>query len=324
MATILVTGATGFLGRAAAAALLARGHAVHGSSRQPLDASAAGRPPGLGSPAGVTLHRADLLRADDRRALVETVRPDALLHLAWVTEHGHYWAAPENEDWVAASADLAALFRGAGGRRLVVGGTCAEYDWNDPALITRACNERRTPIHPRTPYGRARVALAQRLDEEASGLSRAWARIFFPFGPGEDQRRLVPSVAGSLLDGREAAVGPGTDVRDFIGVSETGAALAALLESPVEGPVNIGSGKGRSIASMVHRLAELVGRPELLRIGALRPRPDDPPHLVADVRRLTDEVGFTPRGDLDADIIATLEWWSLHRDVLADMREGQQ
>lgn len=114
---VLVTGATGFVGRHAVPALLARGFEVHG----------------VGRGVGPNQHAADLLAAEDRRALIARVRPSHLLHLAWDAEPGRYWTSEANLDWVAASLDLARLFAAAGGRRFVGIGTCAEYAWGRPA-----------------------------------------------------------------------------------------------------------------------------------------------------------------------------------------------
>ena len=306
MAKVLITGALGFVGRQVVAPLLEAGHDVHGVTSKPVNAVSGF----LGDEySAVTLHQSDLLNFDDCRAIMETVAPDVLLHLAWVTKHGYYWTATENEAWVGASIELISAFRKAGGRRFVIAGTCAEYDWSDPSLVTGRCREDMTSNSAETPYGRARVKLFNQIPLVAQNLSWAWGRIFFPYGPGEAPQRLVPSVSQALLAGKDAEIGPGDVIRDFMDVRDVGAALAALLFSPVEGAVNIATGKGHTIEDVARRLSVLAGRPDLLKVGALPRRVDDPPHLVADVRRLTDEVGFTPDYDLNAGLSNTLDWW---------------
>src|SRR5882672_1848487 len=131
--TALLTGASGFVGRPALTALMARGFRVHAVSRLiPSEI-----------PAGVAWHKTDLLDLAQRRSLMEKVRPSHLLHLAWYVEHGRFWTAPENDEWVAASLDLMRLFTEEGGRRIVFTGSCAEYDWSGdtsaPWRETRAC-----------------------------------------------------------------------------------------------------------------------------------------------------------------------------------------
>jgi nucleoside-diphosphate-sugar epimerase len=98
-------------------------------------------------------------------------------------------------------------------------------------------------------------------------------------------------------------------VRDFLHVADVGDAFAALLDSDVEGAVNIGSGEGVAVAEVVQRIAELAGRPDLVELGALEAPPDEPPLLVADVGRLHEEVGWRRFRSLDEGLRETVEWW---------------
>ena len=99
--------------------------------------------------------------------------------------------------------------------------------------------------HPCTPYAECKIALQQTLADvgRTQGLSTAWGRIFFQFGPHEHPERLVASVIISLLSGREAPCTHGRQIRSFLHVADVGAAFAALLDSELEGAVNIGSGE---------------------------------------------------------------------------------
>lgn len=299
---VLLTGGSGFIGSRAIAPLLAAGYEVHALARTP------------GACADVTWHELDLL---DQRATADVVADVAakqLLHLAWYTEHGRFWAAPENLDWVAASARLLRAFAEAGGRRAVIAGTCAEYDWADAG---ERCSEladgahAATPLRPATLYGTCKHAthlIAEAFAREA-GLSLAWGRVFLLYGPGEDARRLVPHVARALLAGEQAPTSDGAQLRDFMHVDDVAAGFVALLVSAVDGPVNIASGEAVSIADVLALIAAAAGRPELLSLGAVDRRAGEPERLVADVRRLHDEVGFAPSIALDrgiADTVAAL------------------
>jgi nucleoside-diphosphate-sugar epimerase len=300
---LLLTGATGFVGRALAAPLAARGFEVHALSHSlPRDAGE-GWGGGGGAPATTRWHQADLFSEADAAALLRDVRPTRLVHAAWYVVHGKFWTAPENAAWVEASEALARRFLEAGGRRFVGLGTCVEYadrdgDDDAPWPETRA-------LAPTTPYGQAKVDLAARLSR-IEGLSVAWARIFHLFGAGENPQRLVPSVALALLRGEEARTGSGRPVRDFASTRFVGEAIAALAASQVTGPVNIGSGEGRAIAEVVRFIAEAAGRPDLLRLGALPDRPGEVPRMVADVTRLRREVGFDSPARVEEDLRALL------------------
>lgn len=299
----LVTGAGGFIGRTSLAPLRAAGFEVHAvlSPRAPRA--------GMPAPGGMATHRIDLL--DDRGAidaLIETVRPTHLLHFAWIATPGEYLHSPENLRWLEASRYLLERFHAAGGRRAVMAGSCAEYDWSRVTV----CHERSSPlaVAPRSLYADCKLALAHRLAERSGdGFTSAWGRIFFQFGPHEHPARLVAGVVRALLSGEEARVTHGRQVRSFLPVSQVGAAFAALLASPVEGPVNIGAAEPLSIAELLDRIAALIGRRDLLKLGALAPRADEPPRLLPDLTRLREEVGFEPGVPLDQGLRETIDWW---------------
>jgi nucleoside-diphosphate-sugar epimerase len=293
---VLVTGATGFVGRWALDELLARDFEVHACAAREL--------PGGAGP--VRWHRADLLAAGVASSLVTAVRPSHLLHLAWYAAHGRFWQAPENLGFVRASLELLQAFRESGGTRATVAGTCAEYDW-----AQGTCVEGATPLAPRTLYGTAKDALRRLLEAYAreSGLSWSWGRLFHLYGPQEDPRRLVASVITAMLAGQEAPCSHGRQLRDFMFVADVAAALVALLDSAVEGPVNIATGVPTSIRELVGAIGELLGTSHLARFDALATPEGDPPTLVADTRRLRDEVGFVPRTDLRSGLEQTIRWW---------------
>jgi nucleoside-diphosphate-sugar epimerase len=291
---VLVTGATGFIGRHIPALLQARGFEVHAAARNPSVLAA-----------GITGHGVDLLRQDEARRLIADLRPAIIIHAAWYVAHGRFWTAPENADWLEASTAFAAYAAEAGTRRFVGLGTCAEYA-NEAGDDAYPWPESRR-IAPATPYGEAKAALARRLAEMAEGRARfsfAWARLFHLFGPGENPARLVPSIMIALREGREARCSSGRPVRDFISTPSCAAALAALAISDVQGPVNIASGAPITIAAMARLVAQISGRPYLLRLGALEDRPNEAPYMVAHTGRLRREVGFVASVSLPAELRA--------------------
>lgn len=300
MSRVLLTGASGFVGRWALAALLDAGHEVHAVARRPpardpeITAAARGAQP--------TWHEADLL---DGAEVIGLVEPEVLVHLAWYAEHGKFWRSHENLRWVGASLELLRRFARAGGRRAVLAGSCAEYEWS------RERYPEDVPLRPATLYGAAKhglhtiaAALAEQEDFEL-----AWGRLFFLYGPYEPPGRFVPSLINALLRGEPATMTAGTQVRDFLYSPDAGAACAALADSEVCGPVNIASGEPIVLRELAERIARSIGRPELLRIGA-RPTPEgEPPALVADVALLRDRVGWRPVAGLDQGLLETIGWW---------------
>lgn len=185
-------------------------------------------------------------------------------------------------------------------------GSCTEYDWK-----YGYCSEKVTPLMPSTLYGSCKHALQIMLDAFAkqTGISAAWGRIFFLYGPHEHPARLVASVIGSLLKNEPAHCSHGRQIRDFLHVRDVADAFVALLEADVTGPVNIGSGQPVAVRDVVHNIADQFKRPGLVRLGTLSTAPNEPPLVVADVHRLSEEVGWKPRYDLDAGLEQTICWW---------------
>jgi nucleoside-diphosphate-sugar epimerase len=217
-----------------------------------------------------------------------------LLHLAWSVGPGDYWHSPENVRWVEASRTLLREFGRHGGRRVVMAGSCAEYAWGDGD-----CSE-------------AKHALQGMLAAYAreAGLSSAWARVFFPYGPHELPRRLVPSVIRALLAREGIDCSSGEQERDFLYVEDVADALVAIMESDVTGPINVGSGEAVALRDLVGRLTAELGGADLVRWGA-RPAADgEAPRVVADVARLRHEVGWGPRWPLEAGLRRTVRWWA--------------
>jgi nucleoside-diphosphate-sugar epimerase len=297
MKRVLLTGASGFIGRHSLAPLLAHQYEVHAVSSRPQ--------PDNGS--AVRWHQADLLDSNELAALLISVRPTHLLHLAWYAEPGKYWTSEKNLEWVSASLNLLTEFVRQGGQRIVIAGTCAEYDWR-----YGQCSEDVTPLSPATLYGNSKHALQILLAALArqTSLSAAWGRIFFLFGPHEHPSRLVASVTRSLLKGEPALATSGEQIRDYLHVQDVAEAFVALLDSAVTGPVNIASGQPVAVRDINLTLAKLCQRPDLLRLGVLPTRPDDPPKLTADIRRLHNEVGWRPAYTLEQGLEHTVNWWA--------------
>jgi nucleoside-diphosphate-sugar epimerase len=279
---LILTGAGGFIGRHLTPLLTASGFEVHAIGRH-----------GRGSTTkGVVSHEVDLLDTAATDALVADVGASHLLHLAWYTEHGKFWDAPENLDWATATLSLARSFGAAGGERLVAAGTCAEFAW------------------PSSLYGTAKDTTRRELEAHAAaaGLSFAWGRIFFPYGPGEQPQRIVAAAARAALADEPLACSSGDQIRDFLYVEDVASAFAALAESGATGRFDIGSAEGVPLRAVLLTLEELAERKGIFRLGELPDR-DEPASIVADARPLHDAVGWRPSHELRDGLKRTLEWW---------------
>jgi predicted O-linked N-acetylglucosamine transferase (SPINDLY family)/nucleoside-diphosphate-sugar epimerase len=284
---VLLTGASGFIGRQTIGPLLDLSYEVHAVGNTVTDARA-------------RWYRADLLDQGTRRQLVLTVKPDAVLHCAWVTTHGAFWESPANLDWVAASLDLARAAAEQGARRMLMVGSCAEYDWSMPPA--RPWQEG-DPCRPAMLYGIAKDALHRLMAAFAgqADIGLVWARLFHLYGPHETPTRLVPNLLTSLREGRRVELGLPSAVRDFMHVADTGRALAHLLAGKVAGAINVASGQPVTIGALADIVARLADRPDLLARGTQRS--SEPARIAADTTRLR-ATGFSPSITLEDGLAA--------------------
>ena len=268
---VLVVGASGFIGRHVLNQLVGAG----------IDLVVVGRT----CPTGYTgdFVEADLLEAEGSKNLIQRAGASHLIHLAWYAEHGAYWTSPLNLRWVDATVRLTEAFCLAGGKQMVLAGTCAEYDWS-----YGYCTETNTPLKPATLYGIAKDATRRLVTAVCAEyqVPCAWGRIFLPYGPGEDSRRLIPALI-DVFEGKRVPFGVNaTAFRDFLHVEDVAAGFLTLLQGGAGGAFNICSSQPVQIAEVVKLLAkQRTADPQLI-LSLNTERPGEPPLLVGDNKKI--------------------------------------
>jgi len=294
---ILITGASGFVGRQTLAPLQMLGFDVHALSRgsfvEGID---------------VTWHACNLFDYIKVKELCASLKPTHLLHCAWVTEHRKFWDSPENELWLKASINLFETFAQAGGCHIIGIGSCAEYSWNRhdsiPWKETDVCL-------PHFPYGQAKLSLALWLKEFApsQGIRYAWARLFLLFGKGENPDRILPYLILSALKKRRAHCSSGTEVRDFLDTETCGKVLAEIAASDMEGVINVASGKGISIRTLSETIARLLKTDMDCEFGMRPDTSGSPDFMVADITKLRNNCHLIDDFDSEQAIDRLLPYW---------------
>jgi GDP-4-dehydro-6-deoxy-D-mannose reductase len=301
---ILVTGATGFVGRWLCLELTANGHeVVPTGSRADLDVT---------DPAAV-------------QARVADDRVDAVAHLAGIS------FAPDARD----DPDRARAVNEGGARNIVtaVGGLAqptpvllvSSADVYGPPVPAALPLTEDAPLAADQPYGRSKLAAERAATElaEAHRVPLVIARSFNHAGPGQRLAFVVPAIASRIIAARERGedtISAGNvDVRRDIGdVRDVARAYRLLLEMAVERSdavahplvVNVATGRSVTIRSVIDELALLAGIEVAIRVDPELVRPNDPPDIRGDASRLTAATGWSPRIPLSTTLA----------DVLADVR----
>lgn len=277
---ILVTGASGFLGR---------NLIDHLASREDVETIAACRHPGsldLGRTPRARIVALDLTDGHDLRTLLAEIRPSHVVNCA------AYGVSPGDRDAPRARAvnvdgalALLEAAAGAGVARFVQIGSCSEYGPASGPI------QEETAIAPRGVYARSKAAaslLAGDLAAQA-GIDLAIVRLFGLWGPYEASHRLVPSIRADLARGERVPLSAGTQIRDFSYAPQAAEALAAILLDPRpwrSAIVNLGTGTGITVRDFATLVARALGAENRLDFGALQMRPDEPPEQIADISTL--------------------------------------
>lgn len=252
---ILVTGGTGFIGSALVRSLVRQGHHVHVLSQSGIRRE---RLTDLGS--AVTIHPADVLDPASYGPLLDELTPGLCFHLAWYVEPGTYLESPLNLEHLGAGLVLLERLFATGCKRVLVAGTCYEYEDSPDPL------QEDHPTAPRFLYAGCKNALhflGRRLADLADA-ELIWGRIFYQYGPFEDPKRLVPLIARTLSEGGTLRLrSHGLQVRDFLHVDDVGSGLAAAGLRGAPGPINIGSGEPVRVRDLATEIRDLLGRGEV-------------------------------------------------------------
>jgi nucleoside-diphosphate-sugar epimerase len=201
---------------------------------------------------------------------------DIVIHAAWYVETGKYQDSSKNIDCLIGSLKLAKGAVKAGVSRFLGLGTCAEYDQSQGVLTID------TPLKPLTIYAAHKASLFTTLSQwlPRENVSFAWIRLFYLYGEGEDQKRLVPYVRSQILQDDFVDLTSGKQVRDFMDVAEAGNKIAEISLTNQIGPINLCSGIPITVRQLVEKIADEYGRRDLLRFGTREDNLFDPPFVV--------------------------------------------
>lgn len=296
MKKVILTGAPGFLGNPILDELLSKGQEVHSISKEFIDQKSKYH----------FHHQLDLFDQPMRKKVLNKVKADTLIHLAWDVEPGKYVHSTTNSKWAEISNDLFHSFYEKGGRRIIGVGTCIEYAPSDKLF----CKENSTPLDLTTPYAFAKNKVHNYLESlsKTYGRTYSWIRPFYLFGLYEKKERFVPSLIRKLLKDEKIWSWNGDIMRDYLFTQDLAQNLVRVSDSNFSGAINMGSGNPLSQQKFVEIVAERMGKKHLAIKNPTTTPIKEISSIAADMGKFRNLFGDPKITPLSEALDKTIEW----------------
>jgi nucleoside-diphosphate-sugar epimerase len=241
---VLVVGGNGFLGKEIFRELINDGHDVIGMGRSanPIRDK--------------NWVSADIGRPDTYRSFLSDWQPEVVVQSAWVTAQKTYRQSEENLHYASGTLQFAKDCLQRGTSHFIGLGTSAEYG-NQLDL----CNAAKTPPSPVDLYGQKKLETLLGLQglTTAVGARLTWARVFQPYGPGQDSERLIPWAAERLVRGYEIELQNPFMRLDWISSRDIGRAISWSITHNTPEVIDIGTGIGTNVHDVLIEVGNILG-----------------------------------------------------------------
>ena len=291
-AKVLITGASGFLGTHLVQRLCPISGEVHATSRTQ-------RPTLKGGPLWWQTNLEDLGAV---RSLFANVKPDIIFHMSGLASaiQTVEFVLPTFHSLLTSTVNLLTVATEVGCQRVVLAGSLNEPQSEDPEMI------------PSSPYAAAKWAGSAygRMFHALYGTPLVIVRTFMTYGPGQDSRKLIPSVVLSLLQGESPKLSSGQWNADWIYINDVIDGFLAAAQMPqIEGAMfDLGSGALVTVRELVEKLVKIVGCSTRPLFGALPDRAFEPARK-AEIRKTFEKLGWNPKVSLESGLQQTVEWY---------------
>lgn len=186
---------------------------------------------------------------------VLTWKPQIIIHTAWITTPGIYRDDPSNLKYTHFTSELARYIRNSDIEHLIILGTCAEYG-RQSAPSTAGI----TSLSPNTLYAEQKVAAFNAVNEILleSDTRLTWARVFYPYGPNQDQKRLIPKLIRTLKNGIPIQLDDTSSIYDWITIRDISSAISWIINNEVPTEIDVGTTFGFTNFDLLTTLEELL------------------------------------------------------------------
>ncbi len=317
MKRVLVSGAAGFVGANLARRLLSDGYDTHLLVRA---GSARWRIAEIEKDA--ELHAAELEDAEAVARVVAQARPEWIFHVA--ARGGYSWQADAGEIVranVLGTANLLEACLRTGFEAFVNAGSSSEYGPKDHAPTEDE------PLEPRGAYALTKASATILCDlvarREQARISTL--RLYSVYGPYEEPGRLVPALAVAALQGRLPPLVSPLIARDFVHVDDVSTAFLLAASSAEQKPgaiYNVGTGRQITLGEAVAVVRTQLGIAAEPQWGSMHERDWDTVVWVADVRKISAELGWRARLSFEQGFAQVVSWFRERRDLWTFYEQG--
>lgn len=253
MSKVLITGASGLLGRAVLRRL---------KDKKEYDVYAVTtKASRLSEYTYVNVVVCDLTSEDERRKLIEDVRPDIMIHLAWDQSDANFRMSLSNMRWLEISKSLLWIFEQNGGKKLLFAGSSSEYDGTSGIM-----NENVDEI-PKSLYGLCKKTFNEygRKYCKEHNIEYVGMRLFTIYG-AEDEHNFgaIPSAFAKLRNDEKIECNSPQTTRDYIYSEDAANVVVQLMEGSYQGIVNVASGQGRSMKEVFECIGKAMNKETLI------------------------------------------------------------
>jgi nucleoside-diphosphate-sugar epimerase len=294
MNKILVTGATGFVGRYVINWLKEFNFEVVGTYYSTNLSSAK-----INS--DIHFEKMDIFDEASCKNVLSKVKPTHMMHLAWAVPPREFWHSLENVNWLYASIKLFTNFCSQGGKHFIGAGTLAEYDWNYEVL-----DEETTPLNPHTLYGETKKSLYAIINTikkfSFPDIKLSWARIGNFFGEEEPKDKLFSTLNRKIKNDEVITLLDKDLARDYAHVNHLAKTLARMAKLDEDTVINVGGGKLVKIIDVVDHIGKCFNKKPSIKFNISIAQTTEPTTLCPNVTRMKKLLGEDYSNDFWNDL----------------------
>lgn len=203
----------------------------------------------------------DLTIEEQRKNLLESIRPDILIHLAWNQLDASFRMSHTNLLWLNISTSLLYLFEQSGGKRFLFAGSSSEYDGTEGVF------DESVDVTPSSLYGLCKKTFNEFACEycKSRQIEYIGMRLFTIYS-AEDPHKFgaIPSSIHTLASSKKLICNNPNTTRDYIFVEDAATVILQLIEHSFTGIVNVASGEAQTMQSIFYCIGEAMGKRHLI------------------------------------------------------------